>query len=199
MFPTFGVFLRFICIFAKSIKNFGTMRKMKSCRKAFVAMLLVALLSPAMTLANSKTSNPQSQTDSWYMVAEHAEGGNTIIPMSTVGSLVAVDDAYDFSVLNADGNVIAEKVMKVVFKTAEEIEPTAIHNISVLGDMLGNMVSDHLTLIGLSGKVSIFDASGKEQLSTVAHGGDTVLNIAHLPAGIYMVQCGKQTLKFMKK
>ena len=98
------------------------MRKMKSCRKAFVAMLLLALQSPSMTLANSKTSNPQSQTDSWYMVAELAEGGNTIIPMSTVGSLVAVDDAYDFSVLNADGNVIAEKVMKVVFKTAEEIK-----------------------------------------------------------------------------
>ena len=169
--------------------------------------LLLSILLPAVTQATSKTlylqavpdDEPLNLTETWYIVAHFADGSEEIIPMSTVGSLVAVDDAYDFTVLDADGYVVRENVMKVVFKTAGELDPTAIRNISVSRDMLGGVVSDRLTLIGVSGKVSVFDASGKEQLSTVARGGETVVSIAQLPSGVYMVKCGKQTFKFMKK
>ena len=47
--------------------------------------------------------------------------------MSTVGSLVAVDDAYDFSVLDTDGHVILNNVMKVTFKST--VDPSAIRTI----------------------------------------------------------------------
>ena len=102
------------------------MRNMKTCRKHIVAVLLSALLLPAVTLANSRTLYPQAVpddeplnlTETWYIVAHFADGSEEIIPMSTVGSLVAVDDAYDFTVLDADGNIFRENVMKVVFKTS---------------------------------------------------------------------------------
>ncbi|MBO4827629.1 MAG: T9SS type A sorting domain-containing protein [Prevotella sp.] len=179
------------------------MRKLKTCTKSFVTALLLAFLLPAVTQATSKTLNPPAvqsgQTNPWYLVAELADGNEIAIPMSTVGSLVAVDDAYEFTVLNGNGSVIQENVMKVVFKTASELDPSAIRDISVLRNMLGYVVSDRLTLIGVSGEVSVFDASGKEQLSTVARGGETIVSVAHLPSGVYMLKCDKQTFKFMKK
>ncbi|MBR4730164.1 MAG: SUMF1/EgtB/PvdO family nonheme iron enzyme [Prevotella sp.] len=140
-------------------------------------------------------------TETWYIVAYFADSSKKNYPMSTVGSLVAADNADDFTVLDANGYVTAENVIMVEFKNTTELgaaTPT-ICNISVPRDMLGDVVSDHLTLIGVSGKVSVFNASGKEQLSTEARGGETVLRISHLPTGIYTVKCGNQTFKFMKK
>lgn len=69
-------------------------------------------------------------TETWYMVAQLADNTEKIIPMSTVGSLVAADNAYDFTVLDVNGNIAAENVIKVVFKTATELDPNTIRNIS---------------------------------------------------------------------
>ena len=91
-------------------------------------------------------------TETWYMVAQLADNTEKIIPMSTVGSLVAADNAYDFTVLDVNGNITSENVIKVVFKTATELDPNTIRNISVLHDILSDAVSDRLTLIGVSGK-----------------------------------------------
>ena len=169
--------------------------------------LLLSILLPAVTLANSRTLYPQSVpddeplnlTETWYIVAHFADGSEEIIPMSTVGSLVAVDDAYDFTVLDSDGYVVRENVMKVVFKTAGELDPTAIRTVKQTNNLLGRAVDGKLTLIGVSGEVNVFDSAGKKQLTIVARGGETVVSIAHLPAGVYMVKCGSQSFKFTKK
>ena len=119
--------------------------------------------------------------------------------MIEVGSLVAIDDAYDFSVLDAFGSVLCEGVMKVLFKTAADLDPSAIRPVTVTQNMLGRAIDGKLTLIGVSGEVTVFDSAGKKQLSTTANGGETVVGIAHLPVGIYMVKCGRQSFKFTKK
>ena len=117
--------------------------------------------------------------------------------MSSVGSLVAVDDAYDFTVLDGDGYVVAENVMKAAFKYVGELD--AIRTVEHNGNLLGRAADGRLTLIGVSGEVTVFDSAGKKQLSITAKGGETVVSIAHLPAGVYAVKCGRQSFKFTKK
>lgn len=136
-------------------------------------------------------------TEPWYLVAQLSDGTEELVPMSTVGSLVAADDAYDFTVLDTNGNILLNNVMKVTFKST--VDPSAIRIVRQAENLLARAVNDKLTLIGVSGEVSINDASGKLRLSTTATGGETVISIAHLPSGIYAVKCGKQTFKFNKK
>lgn len=179
------------------------MKKLKSCRKHPVLVLLLALLLPAVTQARTMTySQPDNDeplylADGWYMEAHLSDGTQEYIPMSSVGSLVAVDDAYDFTVLDGDGYVVAENVMKAAFKYVGELD--AIRTVKHNGNLLGRAADGRLTLIGVSGEVTVYDSAGKKQLSTTAKGGETVVSIVHLPAGVYMVKCGKQTFKFTKK
>ena len=147
----------------------------------------------------AKAIAPDEFTDSWYMIAQLADGQEEKIPMSTVGSLVAVDNAFDFSVLDTNGYVLYDGVMKVQFKSRAELDPTAIRPVVGSQKMLGRSVDDRLTLIGVSGEVAVFDSAGKRQLTTTAKGGETVVSIAHLPAGVYMVKCGRQSFKFTRK
>lgn len=163
----------------------------KSLRLPLLALLLSVLL-PFSAVADELT-------EPWYMIAQLADGQEEKIPMSTVGSLVAVDNAFDFSVLDTNGYVLYDGVMKVQFKSRAELDPTAIRPVVGSQNMLGRAVDDRLTLIGVSGEVAVFDSAGKRQLTTTAKGGETVVSIAHLPAGVYMVKCGRQSFKFTKK
>ncbi len=132
----------------------------------------------------------------WVMVFQNADREMMEVPMSQVGSLVAVDDAYDFTILSTSGSVIAEGVTKVSF---ENHGSSGIHPIVLSKDMIARAASDKLTLIGVSGEVTVYDTGGVQQLQVMATGGETVISIAHLPAAVYVVQVGKQTFKFMKK
>ena len=179
------------------------MKKLKSCRKHPFLVLLLALLLPAVALARTMNySQPDNDeplylADGWYMEAHLSDGTQEYIPMSSVGSLVAVDDAYDFTVLDGDGYVVAENVMKAAFKYVGELD--AIRTVEHSGNLLGRAADGRLTLIGVSGEVTVFDSAGKKQLSITAKGGETVVSIAHLPAGVYAVKCGRQSFKFTKK
>ena len=62
--------------------------------------------------------NPDGE---WYMVARTSEGETQMIPAKEVGSLVAVDDALDFTILGTNGNIIMENVQRVDFKSEKEI------------------------------------------------------------------------------
>ena len=117
------------------------------------------------------------------------------IPMTEVGSLVAFDDALDFTILSSTGNILAENVLKVSF---EQKSSTGIHTIK-FKNIISKTVSDKVTLIGVAGKVTIYDATGKRQMQVTATGGETVINIARLPAGVYVAKVGKQTFKLIKK
>ena len=134
--------------------------------------------------------------DGWVMVFQNADGELQEIPMSEVGSLVAVDNAYDFSILSANGNVLAEGILKVSF---EQKGSVGIREIKSDRNLLGKVVSDKITLIGVAGEISVFDVAGIQQAKVTATGGETVINIANMPSGVYVVKAGKQTFKFIKK
>ena len=179
------------------------MKKLNKCfQTPYLLILLTILLSTTMNaevFSLPQIAGTDDESGAWYMVAQFANGDEEIIPMIEVGSLVAIDDAYDFSVLDAFGSVMYEGVIKVFFKTAAELNPTAIRSITSSQNILGRAVDGKLTLIGVSDEITIFDSVGKKQFSTAATGGETIINIAHLPAGVYIVKCGKQSFKFTKK
>lgn len=130
------------------------------------------------------------------LIYQDADGVTHEIPMTEVGSLVAVDDAYDFTVLSVTGSILVEKVLKVSFGPQGS---TDIQLPTPSGNMLGRLVEGKLTLIGVTGEVGIYDTGGALKAQVTATGGETIINIGHLPTGVYMVRNGKQTFKFMKK
>lgn len=163
-------------------------RKQKNVWRSFANILLfaVVLLSPSVAMADN----------GWKLVFQNAEGETVKYPMSEVGSLVAVDEAYDFTILSINGSVLAEGVLKVSF---ESDASSGISPVVPQGNMIAQPAADKLTLIGLSGEVTVYDAAGRPQVRVTATGGETVVSIGHLPAGAYVMKAGSQTFKFMKK
>lgn len=161
-------------------------------RQSHNLAVLIALLVTMVLSTPLKAQNYQG----WVMVFQNAEGESMELPMNEIGSLVAVDDAYDFSILSTTGSVLAEGVMKVSF---EQKGTSDIISVKDSGNLIARTVSDKLTLIGVQGEVSVYDAGGKLQLQVIAKGGETVVGTSSLPNGVYVVKVGKQTFKFMKK
>ncbi|MCR5643254.1 MAG: T9SS type A sorting domain-containing protein [Prevotella sp.] len=164
---------------------------MKKCAKWLVATRVLLLV-----VALFAASAVKGEDVKWYLISQDIKGETLEIPMADVGSLVAVDDAYDFTVLSKIGSVLVEGVIKVTF---EQRNPTGIRPMVKENNSIGQVVKDKLTLIGVTGEIFVFDVKGVQQLKVEATGGETTVNIAHLPAGVYVVKTGKQNFKFIKK
>ena len=139
---------------------------------------------------------PMMADDDWVIVYQDVYGVKQQIPMANVGSLVAVDDAYDFTILSTSGDVLAEGVLKVSFQTNGS---TRIKPIKSSGNMIARIASDKLTIIGFNGEIAVYNTAGVLQTRVTATGSETVITIANLPSGVYVVKAGTQTFKFVKK
>lgn len=130
----------------------------------------------------------------WYLITDREEK----FPMSIVSMLVAGDDSPYFSVHDMQGNVLAEDVLKIRFM---ELDPTGIKDVRTNEprNMLKSYVSNKLTLTGVQGTVSVYSTAGMKMTSAVAAGEETVVDVSSLPAGTYILSCGKQSFKFNKK
>ncbi|MBQ6225646.1 MAG: T9SS type A sorting domain-containing protein [Bacteroidaceae bacterium] len=148
--------------------------------------------------ANTKGDTPDamSERDSlWFLVTNDC----IAIPMSQVGMLVAIDESKEFSVLDLNGNVLAESVLKVYFVQGEDAV-TGIADIEEKGnDILKDLVNNRLTLVGAKGLVELYTVSGAKVKSVRSAKEDTTVDVSDLPAGVYVVRCGKQSFKFNKK
>ena len=130
----------------------------------------------------------------WFLVTNR----DIAIPMSQVGMLVAADDSPYFSVLDINGSVLAEDVLRVHFL---KLDPASVENIKVdePQNMLKCHVNNQLTLVGAQGTVNVYSVSGVKVASATALGKETLIDVSALPAGIYNVKCGKQSFVFNKK
>ncbi len=130
----------------------------------------------------------------WYLITDN----NEQFKMSTVSMLVAADDSQYFSVLDLQGNVLAEDVLRVHFL---KMDPASVKNIMVdePQNMLKRYVNNQLTLVGARGTVNIYSVSGVKVASTHAMGQETIIDVSALPSGTYILQCGKLSFKFNKK
>ena len=130
----------------------------------------------------------------WHLVTDSGEQ----FPMSQVGMLVAVDESAYFSVLDTNGNVLAEDVLRVHFTNSD---PVSVENITTekSQNMLKRYVDNQLTLVGVKGTVNVYSVEGVRVATTYAAGQETIINVSSLPSGIYIVKCGNQSFKFNKK
>lgn len=132
----------------------------------------------------------------WFLVTDADEK----FEMSQVGMLVAADESEVFSVLDLEGNILTENVRYVKFEE-QYSEATKIESIKIdrHDNFLKSLVNNRLTLVGAKGEVELFDLSGMKLRSMIATGQETVIDVATLPTGVYIVRCGKQAFKFNKK
>lgn len=130
----------------------------------------------------------------WQLVTDSGEK----FPMSRVGMLVAVDESAYFSVLDTNGNVLADEVLRVHFVNSD---PISVENITTekTQNILKRYVDNELTLVGANGTVNVYSVDGVKVATTYAAGQETIINVSSLPSGIYIVKCGNQSFKFNKK
>ncbi|GEM_PF-3161529 len=130
----------------------------------------------------------------WQLVTDSGEK----FPMSRVGMLVAVDESAYFSVLDINGNVLADEVLRVHFVNSD---PVSVENITTekTQNILKRYVNNELTLVGAKGTVNVYSVDGVKVATTYAAGQETIINVSSLPSGIYIVKCGNQSFKFNKK
>ncbi len=130
----------------------------------------------------------------WFLITDK----NERFKMNIVGMLVATDDSPYFSVLDLNGNVLAEDVLRVHFL---KTDPSSVENILVdePQNMLKRYVNNQLTLIGVSGVVTVYSISGIEVASALANGQETIIDLSTLSSGTYVLKCGNKSFKFMKK
>ena len=131
----------------------------------------------------------------WYLVTDSHE----FFEMSRVGMLVATDDDMLFTVLDVNGGILADNVLRVHFVTGD---PTPVKDITVYeqsDNMLRHYVNNRLTLVGATGTIDIYSVSGVKVITTTASSSETNIDVSSLSPGVYVVKCGKQSFKFNKK
>ena len=142
----------------------------------------------------SKPSSDDDKTTEWYMKTDDG----TMIPMSQVSLLVAADDDVYFAVLDANGSFLHENVKIARFLLADPVGIKPV-DASEQSDILKRLVNNQLTIVGGAGPVEIYNLAGVKVLDTRPTGKETVINVETLSTGTYIVKCGKQSFKFMKK
>ena len=138
-------------------------------------------------------STPVEDKQAWFMVTNDSRE----IPMQQVSMLVAADNDVIFAVLDADGNILADTVKwaRFVQKSTTFIDIPMVDG----QNMLKSLVNYRLTLIGAKQDIIIYNVSGVQVQHTPPTGNETTVDVSRLATGTYIVKCGQQSFKFMKK
>lgn len=131
----------------------------------------------------------------WYLLTNDSRR----IDMEKVGMFVAADDAVNFAVLDNSGNIIADDIKWARFvqlSSTTAVEPLASDEKT---NLLKSLVGGKLTLIGAKSDILIYNVNGVKMLQVVPTEKQTVINVGHLATDTYIVKCGSQTFKFIKK
>lgn len=133
----------------------------------------------------------------WYFIAENNEG-TVQLPMSTVTSLVSTDDNHGVAVLDKNGNILVQDVIRGEFQL---LDPSSIEQQTIGGkaNLLSGMVNNKLTITGATSDITIYSADGTAMIHQTPEGGTTTINVQQLTHGTYIVKTGQQTFKFVKK
>lgn len=137
-----------------------------------------------------------SAEDVWMLVTD----AGVRVPVAEVGMLVAADDASTFSVVKIDGtgeNIAGVTSVSFVYENGPSaIKDLKTEEVSVLQDP----VTSALTIMGCKGQTyRIFDVTGSLKKSAILSDSDSKVDVSALAPGIYVLQVGKSTIKFIKK
>ena len=119
--------------------------------------------------------------------------------MNEVGYILYTDGSSTLSIVKTDNSII-EDVTNVNFA---KLDATGISS-AVLNNgisLLSNVVESSLTVTGCKEgqTITVVSAGGAVKVKTVTSGDHTNVDVSRLASGVYMLNVGKTTVKFIKK
>lgn len=136
----------------------------------------------------------QNQESVWHIATDQ----HVYVPMDQVEYLLFVDDSNLFSIVKTNGEIISE-VDHVYFRNV----PLAVEEVKQSFDIsiFPNPVSSNLCLKGLNedASVQVMTLAGALVIDTVVSPANANVDIAALPAGVYMLRVNETVIKFIKK
>lgn len=132
----------------------------------------------------------------WYVVAD----GKQSVAVSEVEYMLFVDNSEEFSIVKKDGAVIAS-VMEATFSSEPVSAVDELKNDAFDVSVFPNPVVAELNLKGLRENVTakVFALDGALVAQAELSAENVRIDVAHLPAGMYVLQVNKTTVKFVKK
>ena len=119
--------------------------------------------------------------------------------MNEVGYILYTDGSSTMSIVKTDNSTI-ENVTKVSFA---QLDATGISKVVVNNgiSLLSNVVESSLTVTGCKeGQIiTVVSVGGAVKVKAVTSGNHTNVDVSHLTSGVYMLNVGKTTVKFIKK
>ena len=150
--------------------------------------ILYALFLACVTAANAAELK-------WAMTTQKGES----VFMDEVGYILYSDGSSVMSIVKKDNSAI-EDVTKVSF---EKRDATGISSVVAANgiSILSRVVDGCLTITGCKEgqSVTVVSAGGTVEVQTVTSGDHTNLDVSRLASGVYMLNVGKTTVKFIKK
>ena len=131
----------------------------------------------------------------WAMTTQDGKS----VFMNEVGYILYTDGSFTMSIVKTDNSTI-ENVTKVSFA---QLDATGISKVVVNNgiSLLSNVVESSLTVTGCKeGQIiTVVSAGGAVKVKTVTSGNHTNVDVSHLTSGVYILNVGKTTVKFIKK
>ena len=122
-----------------------------------------------------------------------------------VQNMVAKEGSDKFDVVTTNGT--ESNVAFVYFlRNTEEYVKTGIGDDPMESPLVEKLqlmtpIREQMSLSGCGDATvaQVYSLDGKLQTSAAVHGGNTTIQVGHLPAGVYVVRVGNKSLKFSKK
>lgn len=159
-------------------------------------MTLRAMVMALMLLAVAAVKGQNGLGGNVYVT--HTDGSNTIYSLTPQGSITFEGDTV--MLINTDGTSANQReTISFVAKVTFDKLSTALPNVTESGLFLyPNPVGETLHVMGLNTTTTytIYSATGQVVMQGQMTDGN--LSVGNLRSGLYMIQLGKETIKFSK-
>lgn len=132
----------------------------------------------------------------WYVVTDN----NQSVAVNDVLYMLFVDDSKEFTIVNNDGSTIAG-VKEVSFTDSKPVGVEELKSEAFDVAVFPNPVVSVLKLNGLrdNATAKVYSLSGALVIEKELTAENADIDVAHLPAGIYVLTVNKTSVKFVKK
>ncbi|OYP60063.1 hypothetical protein CIK99_00355 [Prevotella sp. P5-92] len=131
----------------------------------------------------------------WAMTTQDGKS----VFMNQLAYILYTDGSSTMSIVKTDNSTI-EDVTKVSFA---KLDATSISSAVVKNgiSLLSNVVEANLTITGCKEgqAITVVSTDGAVKVKTVTSGDHTNVDVSRLASGVYMLNVGKTTVKFIKK
>lgn len=143
----------------------------------------------------SKCVVAQENQPQWHVVTNEKE----YIPISDLAYMLFSDNNETFSIVRNDNSTI-DGLTSISFASVPlSVKSVSSEKISLA--LYPNPVTSQLILKGLNDKthISVLDINGRVVIDTTIDSTNTRIDVAHLPAGMYILKAKETSVKFIKK